>query len=485
MKSFDQLLKAIETKQVLGNTSVPILQLTADSRLVEPGTLFVALRGTQADGAQFIEDAVHRGAAALVSEVLPDSLPSVPFALVDDARSAIGHLAAELYGRPADRLRLIGITGTDGKTSVAYLVSSMLTASDLPCAYIGTLGARVGTSETTTKHTTPPPVELNRLLCWAEEHGASAVSLETSSHGLKQKRLAGLRLSAAVFTTFGRDHLDYHATPEDYLSSKLLLFDALAPDGTAVVNGDQADIVGAVRQRVSRLFTFSASGKNADVIVKESGSAAHGTWLRAEVSGEQLVLRSKLLGSFQVENLSAALAVGVALGLSLDDIRSGLEQVAHIPGRFQPVYHDGRLWALVDYAHTPGALEKALDGARALTQRKVIVVFGCGGDRDQGKRALMGKIASRLADLIIVTSDNPRSENPEQIINDICQGMPSDTSCHRIADRRSALRHAVRSARAGDVILVAGKGHETTQEVRGRFFPFNDAQELTQLTAHE
>jgi UDP-N-acetylmuramoyl-L-alanyl-D-glutamate--2,6-diaminopimelate ligase len=284
-----------------------------------------------------------------------------------------------------------------------------------------------------------------------------------------------------VFTTLGRDHLDYHHTPEAYLGAKLRLFDLLEAGAGAVVNADHPAIVEALRARGMPMLTFSARGNNADLTVVDSRIDLEGTELEVRHGGIRRIIRSPLLGLFQVENLACAAATGLALGLRLEDAADALGTVRHIPGRFQPVAVDGRVWAAVDYAHTPGALERALQSARTVARGRVVVVFGCGGDRDQGKRPLMGAIASRLADVAIVTSDNPRSEDPDAIIRQITAGADGPAALIVESNRRAALALAAGLAQYGDLVLVAGKGHETTQTIGDRISPFSDAEELSTL----
>jgi UDP-N-acetylmuramoyl-L-alanyl-D-glutamate--2,6-diaminopimelate ligase len=375
----------------------------------------------------------------------------------------------------------VGTTGTDGKTSVAYLISAMIGCTDLPCAYMGTLGARFDGERLEFPHTTPPPLLLHRALAWSREHGARAVSLEASSHALVQRRLEGIQLDAAVFTTFGRDHLDYHGSTEEYLSAKLRLFDLLKPDAPAVVNADQPEIIESVDRLNRGIVTFSTAGYDADVRVLSTMAHQSGTTVRFRCRGETVEIQSSLLGRFQTKNLAAAATVGLALDIPTKDVIKGLASVSHIPGRFEPVYSNDRLWAIVDYAHTPGALEHALASARDITEGRLFIVFGCGGERDKGKRPLMSTIAERLADVVIITNDNPRREDPKVIVSDILQGIADKSSLFIELDRSAAIRMAADMVTPGDLVLVAGKGHETVQLIGNERLPFDDVQELKQL----
>lgn len=467
--------------RIIGEPHVEVAGVTADSRLVGRGWVFVAVRGTHQHGDVFIGDAITRGASVVVAERVLDVPRHITMVVVDNSLNALSVFAAAFYGYPQRGLRLIGVTGTDGKTSVACLIAGMLEACGRPCGYLGTLGGRFAGKLHTTHHTTPPPPELHAALRWLADLGAESVAMEASSHSLHQGRLRGLSFEAAVFTTFGRDHLDYHHTPEEYLRAKLMLLDQLVPHGRAVVNGDDPILPTAVRAQGCSMVTFSAQGRSADVVVRSSRMSMAGTEVELWSDGQSAVVRSGLLGSFQVENLAAAAATGLALGLTMPEAVEGLQSVRRIPGRFEPVVWRGMAWAVVDYAHTPQALERALRSARAVAEGKVLVVFGCGGDRDRGKRPLMGSVASRLADTVLLTSDNPRSEDPSAIIRQIAEGMDGPASVVIQPDRKAALNRAAAWARPGDLVLVAGKGHETTQTVGDVVLPFNDAEVLASL----
>lgn len=476
-----ELLQNVHDARIVGDPSTLIQDVVSDSRQAGPGVLFIALRGTRTDGALFVQDAIERGAACILGAREPPFSVNVPVVVVDDPVQALSEVAQELNGRPADHLRIVGTTGTDGKTSVAYLVSAMIGYTGLPCAYLGTLGARLAGERFEFPHTTPPPLLLHKAFAWSLERGARAVSLETSSHALVQRRLEGVHLDAAVFTTFGRDHLDYHGSAEEYLSAKLRLFGLLKPDAPAVVNADQPEIIESVDRLDRNIVSFSTAGQDADVRVLSTMALPSGTTVRFAFQGETVEIQSPLLGRFQAKNLAAAAAVGLALDISTNDVIQGLATVSHIPGRFEPVYSSDRLWAIVDYAHTPGALEHALASAREMTDGRLIVVFGCGGERDKGKRPLMGKVAARLADAVVITNDNPRREDPKVIVSDILQGIADRGSLFIELERNAAIRMAAAMVTPGDVILLAGKGHETVQVIRDERLPFNDVEELRQL----
>jgi UDP-N-acetylmuramoyl-L-alanyl-D-glutamate--2,6-diaminopimelate ligase len=481
MIPLQELLRSVRDARIVGDPATSISDVVADSRQAGPGVMFAALPGTNTDGALFVQDAIDRGAACILGAREPTFPVSIPVVIVDDPIHALAEVAQELNGRPADHLRIIGTTGTDGKTSVAYLISAMIGYAGLSCAYLGTLGAKFAGEQIDFLHTTPPPLQLHKALAWARERGAQAVSLEASSHALVQRRLEGIQLDAAVFTTFGRDHLDYHGTTEEYLSAKLRIFCLLKPDAPAVLNADQPEIIGSVNPLQQPTISFSIIGHQADLRVVSTAAHQSGTTVRFAYGGKTHEIQSSLLGRFQAKNLAAAASVGIALGLTIYDVIQGLETVSHIPGRFEPIYSQKKLWAIVDYAHTPGALEHALTSARDVTRGRLILVFGCGGERDKGKRRLMGEIASRLADVIVITNDNPRREDPRAIVSDVLLGIPDRSNLNVELDRRAAIRMAADLIVPGDLVLLAGKGHESVQVIGNERLHFNDVEELSLL----
>jgi len=477
------LVESISDAKILGDTGTMITGIADDSRRVSPGNLFCALQGTRVDGEIFIQEAIDRGAAAIVTRS-PRSY-QIPVITVNNPRKALGLLASAWFNNPSREMNVIATTGTDGKTSVSYIISRMLSHAGKRCGYIGTLGSFGDEQTYTSSHTTPPPLILQRILSEMINDSTHTVSMEASSHGLKQDRLSGITLKTAVFTTFGRDHLDYHESSEEYLKSKLSLFRYLENRGTAVVNARFPEIVGSARNVVKNMIIFSTTRENVDVTVEHveiSGGLRH-AFLKH--GSRRFSIAIKLHGEFQIENVAAATAAGITMGLDYDQICRGIESVEYIPGRFEPVYAEGALRAIVDYAHTPEALRNALKSARSITSGRLIVVFGCGGDRDTGKRPLMGRIAEQLADIAIVTSDNPRSEDPESIITEIMTGIRSPSNIIRITDRLEAIEEAIRRSSEKDIILVAGKGHEKTQTIGGHVYPFDDCAVVRKLLKAE
>ena len=430
-----------------------------DSRTVGPGTVYVAVRGSQADGHRFVADAVRHGAVAVVVERPQDA--GVPELVVRDGRRAALALGQAWYGHPGRHLTLIGVTGTNGKTTTTGLIRHLFNATG-GAGSIGTLGAFDGldatVSSTAGSLTTPGPIDLQATLAELLARGATHVAMEASSHSLDQDRLDGLSFAAAVFTNLTRDHLDYHGTMEDYLAAKLKLSSLLALNGVEVVNLD--DDAWAAMPVSARRVSFGLHPA-ADVRATQVALDAGGGRFRLEGRFGSADASLPLLGDFNVANALAAAATALGLGLSLDEVVSRLAASPQVPGRMERI-SDVPCIVLRDYAHTPDALERALATLRPLTRGRLIVVFGCGGDRDRGKRPLMGRIAAEGADLAIATSDNPRTEDPGAIVDDIEQGMGGVRHL-RIIDRLAAIHAALEEARAGDTVLLAGKGHETYQ----------------------
>jgi UDP-N-acetylmuramoyl-L-alanyl-D-glutamate--2,6-diaminopimelate ligase len=444
--------------------------LTADSRAVGAGALYAAVRGSQTDGHRFVADAVRRGAAAIMVETPQQA--GVPELVVRDSRRALLAAARAWYGDPASSLTLIGVTGTNGKTTTTGLVRHLLNGAG-KAGSIGTLGAFDGGGSeipsTAGSLTTPGAADLQAILAAMRERGVTHVAMETSSHALEQGRLDGLTFAAGIFTNLTRDHLDYHGTMEAYLAAKLRLSGYLALNGIEVVNLD--DPFWRELPARDRRITFGTDGA-ADLRAERVELAAGGSTFRLTGQWGEAGVRLPMPGDFNVSNALAAAACALGLGQPLREVVARLESTPQVPGRMERIA-ERPCTVLRDYAHTPDALERALATLRPLTAGRLIVVFGCGGDRDRGKRSLMGGVAASLADLAIVTSDNPRTEDPEAIIDDIEAGMGS--SAHlRVTDRRAAIAAALGEAREGDTLLLAGKGHETYQVIGTEKQPFDE-----------
>jgi UDP-N-acetylmuramoyl-L-alanyl-D-glutamate--2,6-diaminopimelate ligase len=444
--------------------------LTADSRSVVPGALYIAMRGSQADGHRFVPDALRRRASGVIVETSVGS--AAPEVVVRDSRRAALALGAAWYGHPARRLTLIGVTGTNGKTTTTGILRHLLNARGT-AGSIGTLGAFDGQGEavisTAGALTTPGPIDLQATLAALVERGVDRVTMETSSHSLDQGRLDGLRFAAGVFTNLTRDHLDYHGTMESYLAAKLKLGGMLSEGGVEVVNLD--DAAWAVLPSLSRRVTFGVHPA-ADVRATGVALSAAGSRFRLEGCFGSAEVSLPLLGDFNVANALAAAACALALGMPLSEVAGRLSTAPQVPGRME-VLTEAPCVVLRDYAHTPDALERALATLRPLTRGRLVVVFGCGGDRDKGKRPIMGRIAAEGSDVAVVTSDNPRREDPAAIIDEIEQGM-GDVPHRRIVDRLEAIHTTLRQAQAGDTILLAGKGHETYQVLGTEKVPFDE-----------
>jgi UDP-N-acetylmuramoyl-L-alanyl-D-glutamate--2,6-diaminopimelate ligase len=460
-----------------------IQEVTDDSRNVRPGSCFVAVRGAGSDGHEFLEAAAKAGALAMVVERDPPAPWNARCIRVADTRIVLAKLAAAFYGldrqgRPIHPL--VGVTGTNGKTTVAWLIRSIYHAAGRSAVMLGTVEYDLAGQRRPAGLTTPGAVELCRLLAEARDAGATHAVMEVSSHALDQGRCAGLAFDAAVFTNLTGDHLDYHRSMESYAAAKRRLFESLSADGVAVVNTEDSWTPQMVRGTRARVVGYGFSSETADVIARIQQLRADGSCWVITGPDFELNITNALVGRHNVLNAVAAAATAWALGFPPKVIREGIESVRGVPGRLQRVEPPGHLFTvLVDYAHTDDALRNVLDAVRGLTPGRLICVFGCGGDRDRGKRPRMAAVAAVKADVVFVTSDNPRTEQPMAIINDILPGFGPKPSC-RIEvepDRRSAIQMAIADARPGDTVLIAGKGHETYQIVGHDILPFDDAEE--------
>jgi len=432
-----------------------------DSRRVGAGDLFCAWRGTASDSHDFVPAAAAAGAVAALVERRLDEV-AIPQIVVSDGRRAAAHAASVVFGDPANELRLIGVTGTNGKTTTVWLLRHLLARRFTP-ASIGTLGVILEDGSTlpgSEALTTPGPVDMSRRFRHLRDRGVDAVAMEVSSHALDQGRVAALRFDVSVFTNLSRDHLDYHPSLEAYREAKLRLLDLLKPDGLAVVNADDpawAD----VPRKARRALRFSVHTADADLRAEGVDFDPLGASFHLLFDGRSIATRVPLLGDYNIHNALGAAAACLAVGFGVDEVADALAELPQVPGRLERIA-EHPCPVLRDYAHTPDALERALAALRPLTRGRLIVVFGAGGDRDRGKRPLMGRVAVEGADVTIVTSDNPRTEQPEAIIDDIVAGLPAGRF-ERVTDRRDAIRRALEIASHDDVVLLAGKGHETYQ----------------------
>ena len=478
-RSFSSLLTGLAGYRLEGSGSLRVSGITADSRRVAPGMIFVAVPGHRQDGIRFVDEAVERGAKVVVSR----SEPTVPtgrcaWLQVADPRESLSALAAAWYRHPSRRLQVAGITGTNGKTSVSFMVRHMLERHGMRCGLIGTVRYEIGARHIPARRTTPDAAEVQKLLHRMEEEGCRNVVMEVSSHALLQKRVADVRFRVAAFTNLSRDHLDYHRDMESYYRAKRILFESLAAAGgeaTAVVNHDDPwgrclceDVRGVPVVKFGR-----DPARALDYTCSEVECDRRGIRFRLHHRGRRWPVRVPVPGEHNVDNCLTAIPVAAALGVPLDSVTDSLAALPPVPGRLEPVVCGQPFSVFIDYAHTPDGLERVLFSLRSMGFGRVHLLFGCGGNRDEGKRIRMGRIASRLADRIWITSDNPRFEDPARIVEQIAQGMnpPPD----RIElDRRTAIEGILAQAREGDAVLIAGKGHETSQEIEGAIIPFED-----------
>jgi UDP-N-acetylmuramoyl-L-alanyl-D-glutamate--2,6-diaminopimelate ligase len=444
-----------------------VRRLTADSRQVAPKTLFVALRGVHTDGHRFLGEALDRGATVLVVEEFPVALQErvqqagCTVVQVPNSRQAFGLLASAYYGYPGRHLRLIGITGTNGKTTTSYIIESILQAAGKAVGVIGTVSYRIGAATLPASHTTPDALELHHLLAQMVEANMAYAVMEVSSHALDQERVWGCRFEAAVFTNLSRDHYDYHGTAEAYFAAKARLFQDL-PAVWHILNLDDAYGQRLLGMSRARLLTYGLDG---EATCKPSAVQHGRDGIRFTLSTTkgQLEITSPLVGRHNVYNLLAGIAVAIALDIDAGAITQGIAQLHRVPGRLERVDGGQDFAVFVDYAHTPDALEQVLQLVRAETRGRLITVFGCGGDRDPGKRPLMGQVATRLSDYTIITSDNPRTEDPQRIIDEIISGVQSAAHYAALPDRQEAIAHAIAMAQPLDTVVIAGKGHENYQ----------------------
>lgn len=465
---------------VTGSLPEFVSGITDDSRTVQPGALFIAVRGSESDGHEFLAQAAAHGAGATIVE--SDGRSALPAILVRDGRRAAAIAAAAGYGHPVRRLRVAGVTGTNGKTTTVGILRHLLDDPPGRSASMGTLGVLIGSEgkplEGGSGLTTPGAIELQRVLRELVDAGVATLAMEVSSHSLDQRRVEGISFGAAVFTNFTRDHLDYHGTMEEYRAAKAKLLDQLSPDGVAVINRDDPawETLPAPREAL----TFAVARPDVDVHALDVRYGPRGSEWRLRMGTEARAVKLPLIGSFNVANALGAAAAAWALGVPVDKVTTGLQNIPQIPGRLEILAESPTV--LRDYAHTPDALERALDAVRPFTRRRLIAVFGCGGDRDRGKRAVMGRIAAERADVVIVTSDNPRTEDPERILDDIVGGMPRGPH-ERIEDRREAIARALSMAVEEDLIVLAGKGHETYQIKGTTKYPFDEREIVLELLA--
>jgi UDP-N-acetylmuramoyl-L-alanyl-D-glutamate--2,6-diaminopimelate ligase len=472
-----ELLEAAEIVPQVRRGETKVSAVVTDSRRAAPGACFVAVRGAGDDGHRYIPQAVAAGCSAVVCQDASTVPPPLPCAVVDDTRLAAGNLAQAIRGWPGRRLTVIGITGTKGKSTVTYLARAVLAGAGFQAGLLGTISYETGLRSAPAGNTTPGPVELADMMAEMLQAGKTHLVMEVSSHALHQRRTAGVSFRVGVFTNLTGDHLDYHQTMKDYLLAKQLLFEGLDDRAAAVLNQDDPTGRRLASTTRAKIVWYGLSGAS-DFHARIERIDATGTRFVLIGGGQEAPVHTALIGRHNVYNCLAAAAAGAALGIDSPTIARSLETVAAVPGRLQRVPVPADYQVFVDYAHTDDALEKSLSAIRPLAAGRVIVVFGCGGDRDRTKRPRMAAVAAKLADRVVVTSDNPRSEDPQAIIAEILTGL--DEAGRRKtavqADRRAAIEQAIQEARAGDIVLLAGKGHETYQIIGNQRIHFDDAE---------
>ena len=477
----NEVLKHITPIKIVGNDNVEITGVNIDSRRIKAGHLFVAIRGTQVDGHQFIDKAIELGADAVLCEELPEKLSDhVTYVQVESTEDAVGKVATLFYGNPSHKLKLVGVTGTNGKTTIATLLYSMFRKFGYKVGLLSTVCNYIDDVEVPADHTTPDPIELNELLAKMVEAGCEYAFMECSSHAIHQKRIGGLKFAGGLFTNLTRDHLDYHKTFENYRNAKKAFFDGLPKDAFAITNADDKNGMIMVQNTKATVKTYSIRSM-ADFRARILECHFEGMYL--EIDGREVGVQ--FIGKFNVSNLLAVYGAAIMLGKKPEDILLVLSTLHSVSGRLEPIHSPEGFTAIVDYAHTPDALANVLNAIHEVLDGKghVITVCGAGGNRDKGKRPLMAQEAVRQSDKVIITSDNPRFEDPQEIINEMLAGLNEQQmrKVISIVDRKEAIRTACMMAQKGDVVLVAGKGHENYQEIKGVKHHFDDKEVLHEI----
>jgi UDP-N-acetylmuramoyl-L-alanyl-D-glutamate--2,6-diaminopimelate ligase len=479
------LIPHLDNPAVSGSLDTVIKGLTYDSRTVGSGIAFVALRGKTSDGHDFIPKAIAAGAAVIISEQAPPDDVKVPWVHVKYSRIALAQAAAFLHGEPTKNLAIAAVTGTNGKTTTAFLMHHLLNAGQKRCGLLSTVIYDMGGQQMPSTHTTPESLEIQGLLSQMRDNGCRAVSMEISSHALDQHRVHGLPIAAGVFTNLSQDHLDYHGSMEEYYAAKVRMFEMIArqPKGAMVINAD--DLWGrkliARYEDTGKVIKFGY-GVGFDYRAVNVRYDLTGTTFELEAKGRTFLVRTPLIGDFNVYNSLGALAAVQAMGLNLRETVALLKNAPQVPGRLERVTEaTSKFQVFVDYAHTPDAIQNALSTLRALRPRRIIIVFGCGGGRDRSKRPLMAAAAEAGSDICVLTSDNPRNDDPQVIIADAVKGFARPKNHVVMVDRREAIKIALENARGGDLVLIAGKGHEDYQEIQGKKHPFDDRRVVRQL----
>jgi UDP-N-acetylmuramoyl-L-alanyl-D-glutamate--2,6-diaminopimelate ligase len=482
-----ELLKYIDCKKSSNLNNLEVAGIAYDSRKIKENFVFFALKGSSSDGHQFINDALARRARTIVASKKSAVLPSdVGEIIVDDTREALHRIASVFYGEPTKKIKLAGITGTNGKTTTAFILKQILETADNKCGLIGTIAYQVGERIISSINTTPESLDLQKLFSDMLEEECKWAVMEVSSHGIAQGRISKIHFDAAIFTNIAsHEHLDYHKNFKTYLKAKLKFFSCYLRDSekknkTGIINVDDPysrHFIKSLRKNSINYVTFGSS--KADIKLVEYRIQKEGNFITTEIEGKKEDFYTKIRGLGNVYNALAGIAFARSQGISIDVVRDAFEKISSVPGRFESVNEGQTFEVIVDYAHTHHALQNLLKSVKELHPRRIILVFGCGGDRDRSKRPLMGKVASRMADIVFITSDNPRSEDPENIIRDIEKGIPFylQRKYVSIPDRKQAIKEAISIARESDCVVIAGKGHETFQILKNTTIPFDDREE--------
>lgn len=471
----ETIFKNIAVREWQGSSDVEISSIAYHSNRVQKGSLFCVWKGEKTDGYSYIPQAIEKGAAALLVEK-PIENVSCPVVVVDNARSALTQAAAQFFQQPSQKLRMVGITGTNGKTSTAFLVHDFVQRAGMKAGLIGTVVYDLGKGVIEAERTTPEGLDVQTYLHSMVENGCRAAVMETTSHALRQGRVDGISFEVGIFTNLTQDHLDYHGTMESYFEAKQLLFTRLQKNQSAVLNIDDSygkRLINLVSPE-ARVFTYGINASNANFRAEQIDYTAQGTNFVLQSPEGTFNVKARWIGMFNISNILAALAAGYALGLKVADMVQRLATQPFVPGRMEVMPHTKDFAVVVDYAHTDDALRKAIQTLRPLTKGSLWVLAGCGGNRDKTKRPLMAQAACELGDRVIFTSDNPRNESPEAILDDMTEGVRSFRNYQTIVDRAEAIQTALCQAQKGDVVLIAGKGHEITQEIQGVKHPFSD-----------
>lgn len=476
MMNLKDLLNGVKFTTKDDISALKINSVTSDSRTVTDGDTFIAVNGYSIDGHKFIKEAISKGAKVILAEKDFDSPPGIKKILIDDVRKSLPAITNNFYKCPSEKLKMIGVTGTNGKTTITYIIESILKNAGREAGVIGTINYRFKDKILTAKNTTPGPLELGGILKAMADEGLSHVVMEVSSHSLDQHRVDGLSFDTAIFTNITSEHLDYHRTIRNYFNAKAKLFDRLKTDGVAILNNDDKKVAGLKRSMKRKVITYGIK-EDADITAKAIRLSLDDCAFSVVAPNGSVEIKTGLIGAHNISNILASVAAAFAEGLDLATIKRGVESLKAVPGRLELIDSKQPFRVFVDYAHTEDALYNTLSILRNLATKDIITVFGCGGNRDKTKRPLMGKVACRFSDKVIITSDNPRFEEPNQIIKEIESGIKAAYSNYDVVeDRHSAIERALSLASQDDIVVIAGKGHEKYQITKDRTLPFDDCE---------